>query len=194
MSTVQFLPDEHPTRENFNAKFSQLENLISTSGVHIETDAPADPNANFWVDIDDISAPIKYKNPNTGEWEAIEISTGSEPGLRMDLLWENASPTSEFAAQTIELNLSGAAFAVIISRIVDESGIHVVDVIQANIGSKSIITYGNDVTYVFSRNYSISENGDIKVSDCAQNATATTQNKRLVPYQIYGIKGVTSNV
>lgn len=30
MSTVQFLPNENPTRENFNAKFSQLENLIGT--------------------------------------------------------------------------------------------------------------------------------------------------------------------
>ena len=72
---------------------------------------------------------LKYRDPDTGEWVATGGAAtpgvsaihadqhalgGPDPvtpemigAMQMDLLWENASPASDFVAQTISLDLSG---------------------------------------------------------------------------------------
>lgn len=49
---------------------------------------------------------LKYKDPVTGEWVPVSYGGGSGGGTEMELLWENPTPTSNFAAQTIEMDLS----------------------------------------------------------------------------------------
>lgn len=109
------------------------------------------------------------------------------------LLWENASPTSEFAAQTISLDLSGYDAFLIVSNwasntvrlfaqicFLGENGVYRIN------GSTS-----NARFYAASRVATIAANGITFTA--ATEATASTSSSTdgsVIPYKIYGIKGV----
>lgn len=90
MSTIKFKNPETGLWEKVG---------IPTSGggvstVHIGSEPPTDANANMWYDTDDQQGSFY-----TAE-QVDELLSGK---VSMELLWENASPTSAFAAQTISI-------------------------------------------------------------------------------------------
>ena len=104
----------------------------------------------------------------------------------MELLWTNASPTSEFAPQTVSLNLSAYKFVVIIFK--------------RSTTSSKYISYIAPIGYVHianfiegkpeSRNYTTSTNG-IAFAEAYiwDSSTAMSLNNgTLLPYKIFGIK------
>ena len=110
----------------------------------------------------------------------------SVDAIEIDLLWENASPTSAFASQTIALDLN------------EYFGVFVVPYFATNwqvISEYIFCTKGNAarIELVAGGRYR-----DLNVSDTGvyfTNATTTsTDNNQVIPYQIYGIKSTAASV
>lgn len=124
---------------------------------------------------------------------------GSEPkgGITVKLLWENASPQSTFAEQTISLDLSGYDFvAITFMSSTDEPENWKTQIFPANHGG--VLTSSNSATgvsppyYETNRSFTISETGI--TFGAGRYSYGTTQNNvdpmRCIPEKIYGIAGV----
>lgn len=168
---------------------------------------------------------VKYRDPETGQWVAVgvpksptsgEIPISDTPpedgtwwldtseeaelamyGMKMELLWENASPTNGFDAQTISLDLSsyqgvlvtcvannGSSYcdigrsATLVSGVIwsaDYSGMDL-ECRWFNT-SQTGVTFSKSFVAEFAANYTRRNTGDFLT-------------KRAVPRRIYGIKGV----
>ena len=126
-----------------------------------------------------------------------ELASGTGIEKRI-LLWTNANPTSNFAAQTISLDLSGYDAVEIIcrySRTDDARMRYICDVG----GSASMYWFyytGTDGKYtgVRSRNeVSVSTTG-VTFYTCSgkpgNSSTSTTNDGYIIPVKIYGIRGL----
>lgn len=105
----------------------------------------------------------------------------------MELLWENASPASAFAAQTISLNLTGFWGCIIImaeaSAVIKKNG-------SAQLRNVNRWGLGVNEFQDKIRACSVNENS-VWFSDSfyITNAASEVRNTDLIPIQIYGIKG-----
>lgn len=129
-----------------------------------------------------------------------EVTCAQIGATSMTLLWENASPTSDFAAQTIALDLSGY------------DGVKIVRTEKANTEANrgangtfhmivdaqvSYINYEGNIQVIFlQRDYTPSDTGII-FKDCKQCGyyagswgKGELRNDLMKPLKIYGIKGV----
>lgn len=110
--------------------------------------------------------------------------------LKMDLLWTNASPTSEFQAQTISLNLSNykIVFIVFSSYTVNINSRYSVFASYIDDGNYSASIPSSDLRR---RNYTVSVNGiSFSQGEAYENFGGTTyeSNFFMIPTQIYGVK------
>lgn len=114
----------------------------------------------------------------------------------MDLLWQNAVPTSDFAAQTIELNLANYKCITIVFRVAaagDEYGWIQKTICEKNVPYVASLHSGHsgkiDANLIF-RKYSYNNNGVIfeNGSYGVVGSNYATQNNVLIPVKIYGIK------
>lgn len=126
---------------------------------------------------------LKYKDPTTGAW----TPTGSPmpEGLKMDLLWENASPTSSFATQTITLNTEDYKYFLLEYMFSSSSPIVRTPFTIINRVGTSAGCYMNNASAELGRDI-IVNNGSITIGDCKQSSTV--KNTNIVPTRIYGIK------
>ena len=139
-------------------------------------------------------ASIKFKHPETGEWVKIgvggvEVNTPSveTEGMQMELIWENASPTSNFTAQTIELDLNQYIALIITCRV------H----ISAERATSHICLYGENIldlshalntSWVATQRHATIYPDKVVFDDGYRNGAVN--NDYRIPYRIYGIKGV----
>lgn len=109
-------------------------------------------------------------------------------GLKMELLWENATPRSSFFAQTISIDLLKAEFALIEYAIAVDSKRTTV-MLRKN--SDSVLMYTGR-TYTCERSVSLSDNA--LTFGVGKKGTPsepyTDDNTRIIPTRIYSIKGV----
>lgn len=138
------------------------------------------------------------------EFYAALGNSGSAGGLQMVLLWENASPTSAFAAQTVSLDLSGyeAVFIVATAKFTPGDGVATTG--EAGwlgfVGKVLIlqtIEVSSDATYrtqLYLRTATVNSDG-IVFGDAVQGTTGTfsATDSKVIPLRIYGMKGVTTN-
>ena len=123
-----------------------------------------------------------------------EFAKFGETGVHMELLWENASPTSHFSAQTINvagLSECDAVFYVCRHGESTDSPWGTVLITKEYDGQTTATSFANydaavyvsfrRITVNFSNNKVIFEGG---------NQNGTTSNGRLIPLALYGIKGV----
>lgn len=116
--------------------------------------------------------------------------------VSMALLWENASPGSSFAAQTVSLDLSGADF-VIVEFSATTTGSARPTTIIAN-GKQGVLSWLANATagyeiLLMSRNATVSDTGiyfDKAYRKTISGTTATENNASAIPTRIYAIKGV----
>lgn len=107
------------------------------------------------------------------------------------LLWTNASPTSSFAKQTISLNLSGYDFVEIQFSQNQEAPIRT-NFVRAKVGdtqpSRCLMYYN----YLYTRDFTVKTTGvDFAVASLSsRTGTMADNNNVVIPYKIYGIKGV----
>ena len=107
----------------------------------------------------------------------------------MDLLWTNASPTSSFAAQTINLSLNNYRFIAIdyvYSTTSQEK--RPLDVIINTENSGYIQMYQSKFEFLIRRKYTILSNGIAFSSGEQAASSTTTKNDYAIPVHIYGIK------
>lgn len=137
---------------------------------------------------------LKYLDGET--YKALPFSTA---GTQMKLLWENASPGSSFTAQTIGVNLIGFDGVLIKLRRVGTMQ-EISGSILCNVGESFKVDMtdfsggdSGDLIYVF-RTGSVTKTGVIfsrvDLSFFDGNKNLDYYNNWLIPYQIYGIKGV----
>lgn len=128
------------------------------------------------------------------------FKVGNDGVLRIRKLWENASPTSSFAMQTISLDLSG--YQKVYIDYLGDSGNGIWYTAPSWVGAMTALqfhtqVYGyatSEVPYIFSRIANVTTSG-ITFNSCFLRLTGngsyqTVQNSCAIPYRIYGIKGV----
>ena len=107
-------------------------------------------------------------------------------GVEMKLLWRNASPTSDFSAQTLTLDLSEYDAAIVSYAQSRNDGRISSSILCMKDRSISIGAYrGASIK----RTCEVMETG-VKFGDASSSSGNT--NSSIVPYEIFGVKGVES--
>lgn len=122
-----------------------------------------------------------------------QVTKANSGMVTMDLLWENARPTSSFAGQTVSLNLSGYQYVGIMGALSATSLAK--DIFITHIGESGMINFaygagaGGAASYYRTFNTSVS---GIQFNDgyFAHTSADTDNNGAAIPCIIYGIKGV----
>ena len=145
-----------------------------------------------------------YLNPATGKYELqgaphvdayskaqTDALIAENAGVQMEVLWENASPTSAFSAQTIALNLTDYDNLVMVVQ--NSGGYGLSMMLEKNL-TMLFFSFGNVLNAGntdFYRRDIKATNGGIEVSACNMKSGSTTSinNNTLVPTYLYGIKG-----
>lgn len=127
------------------------------------------------------------------KWIQLMSEDGTDnlfPTSKIDLLWENASPMSAFAAQTVSLDLSGYKTVCIVTNnnySGDPDGYTYLPV-----GSSSIVTNMNKGgTYRLRRRACIVSSTGVTFEDARDTAgwdNNSQSNGTAIPQKIYGIK------
>lgn len=169
------------------------------ASVYVGPSAPSDPDINIWFDTDDPGQSV-VNSVNGKNGAAVLDSDDVGAMAKWALLWENANPTSSFAAQTVSLNLSGYDAVMVIFNCDTADGSAIYQAHMSNItpvGKKGvslhiITAFGQAWPgggYDSFRTYDVTTSG-IAFNNCYErgNEHNTTQ----IPAYIYGIKGVIS--
>lgn len=117
-------------------------------------------------------------------------------GVSMKSLWANASPTSDFAAQTILLNLNGYEYVLV--RYLYSTGYQSQNQIAiVKVGGDAYLTFTGVVStniYLSQRTISVGSDsvafGAPVYKTYASTSNPTANNKYCIPVEIIGIKGV----
>ena len=110
--------------------------------------------------------------------------------LKMDLLWENASPTSSFAEQTISVNYSSYKLIMVVFMRDIFSDI-LCHVLSPTTPQKPTATmYAWNASTILYRYLAIKDNSITFYSGVRMTAVGSdvSDNDKLIPYKIYGIK------
>lgn len=117
-------------------------------------------------------------------------------GISMKSLWTNASPTSDFAEQTISLNLSDYEYVLV--RYLYSKDYQSIDQIAiVKVGRDAYLTFTGGVStsiYISQRTINVGSNsvafGAPVYKTYASTSKPTANNKYCIPVEIIGIKGV----
>lgn len=141
--------------------------------------------------------PIECGGTNANNSEEALLNLG---GLSMKLLWQNASPTSAFAAQTISLDLSGDSKIIIEFNSDSSSGVKDIQTIinpvvvgKGGVGIRFGGVQDNYLGSIHFRYYQVTNNSITFNNSYYQSwtgTTATLNNNFVIPYRVYVIKGV----
>ena len=149
-------------------------------------------DGNSWVEIPASGAGVP-QGGNAGEVLTKASSTDYDAGwvlpLSMKLLWTNSSPTASFAAQTVSLDLSSYQMVMVLS-VVGGDDLAITHSITP-VGERGRLFAMYNWRQV--RVYDVSTTGITFQTggESNQSGSITTHNQRAIPYQIYGIKGIT---
>ena len=165
------------TNAYLEGRFEDIEEQIAANkGIHIGSEPPTDENIEVWIDTDEEGDDFY----NTEEVDALLAGIGT--GVKMELLWENASPKSAFAAQSVTVdgmsnyNLFYFAFR---HGILDPEH-ETTALIMAN---RWFVPSFRE----YHRYMNFTETG---FTAGTGQVDATTNNGAMVPWRLYGIKGV----
>lgn len=122
-------------------------------------------------------------------YNAFTIISGVNPisvGVSIDLLWENSSPTANFPAQTIQMNLNDYQIVIVYARR-STSATYVV-VAVCIVGQSSILQQVSLPNYasIMHRFFSVSTSGITFQNGGDQSGD---NNGYIIPIAVYGFKG-----
>ena len=167
-------------RSNLGLGAAATESVVPLSKGGTGADNAADARSNLQI-IDDGSACAG----KTWSSQKLAAALGA---LGAELLWTNPSPLSSFAAQTVSLDLS-EHFAVIVTATATGSSAQPGDKCTRLIlvgGADCLVSYGGTNGNVATiRSVSVSAAG---VTFSGANYNGNTNNGRVIPYRIYGVK------
>lgn len=123
--------------------------------------------------------------------DARALKALNDSKLSMELLWENASPQSEFAKQTVSLDLSEYDMVEISFNL--QTGVLAIShQLKCKVDGGRVTASTPGTTKYARRSTNVSMTG-INFGDCSSYSSsndATTTNGSLIPVYVYGIKGV----
>lgn len=102
------------------------------------------------------------------------------------LLWTNASPTSNFAAQTVTLDLSEYSFVLVLFRHSTSADVTATLSGMTNVGGSARLLTGSAETNRIGIRTARAETDGVVFSSCTFNNA--TNNGIIIPYQIWGVK------
>lgn len=127
------------------------------------------------------------------KWIQLMSEDGADnlfPTSKLGLLWENASPTSGFSAQTVSLNLVGYSYVLVVFKRTTGSDYYstsICSVGEHSIGVAGPIDTGSSST--MTRYFSVSTSGvSFLTGVSALPSSGTQQSTYCIPLKIYGIK------
>lgn len=120
-----------------------------------------------------------------GKTNAGASTGGSNNGIEMVKLWENASPTSEFAAQTVSIDLSAYQLVEVHFKYAAAANGRAIS--SCPVGTRLNVVMGGSNNALAMRYANVSETG-LSFESGYLNGTANTTSA--IPVEIYGIKGV----
>lgn len=160
------------------------------STVYVGASAPTDPAVDIWLDTDEpgMSA-VSSVNGRTGPVVLDAPVVGAMS--KWVKLWENASTTSAFSAQTISVDLSDYDFVCILYY--DSTpATHTTRSFFAEVGTNGMLDCTE--THIMRRSATVNTSGVVfgngTYMGAYPSATMTDYNDFCIPYKIYGIKGV----
>lgn len=114
------------------------------------------------------------------------LSTQGSGGYSLDLVWTNPSPTSDFAGQTVSIDLSQyGGYMIVVFKATTTASLYVNDICLLP-GMDWEISHLVENS-IKNRTVSYNDNG-VTFSDCKSRTTVTggtLQNSGLIPYEIY---------
>lgn len=155
--------------------------------VYVGTSAPTDPTTKIWLDTDE---------PGMSAVSSVNGKTGTVviDDIPMTLLWTNASPTSDFAAQTVSLDYSDYDVILMIIKSSTTSVAYFTNISEAVSGRKGFINKfstatvsGTTVATGIERQFEYTASG-IDYTRALNYTGNTTVNNEMIPFKIYGIK------
>ena len=137
------------------------------------------------------NSPVWHRSGDANGWHANSANwvkaLDDNNGIQMKKLWQNASPTSNFAAQTINLDLS--EYNEVIISMCSGSNAGLIGNYFFKVGSGTQITYGAGA-YMGRRNFKVTTSGVTVEGGSKYEDSWSDSNAYQKPYAIYGIKGV----
>lgn len=112
--------------------------------------------------------------------------------LSMELLWENASPQSAFAPRKITIDFSGySQIEIEFIRYRGQNGRIFRKARIDQTGYSEIVEPYQNTAYIFSRNFKFTQTSvEFDGGYTCTASSAVQDNERVIPFRIYGIKGV----
>lgn len=175
--------------------FTNLDNSIDDI-VYVGGTTPTDPDTKIWLDTDSGGASaVNSINGKAGNviLDADDVGAMAE----WDLLWTNASPTSAFAAQTIQCDTGYDAYAIVYIGHTSAPAQKLTVLLVESDCQLSFIAGSTGMTtgriFMTIRQATKAVDGISFGSDygCAADGSWYAYNHSgIVPYKIYGIKGV----
>lgn len=197
---VKAVGDKFVTPEVLNENVNNLIMQITTeSSERIDADDILQNNITAEVTAREEADTTLQNNINTETIARQEAITNLEgmiatSSLQIDLLWTNASPTSAFAPQSIDLNFSDYDYLIIDFNVVGQASVydttpHQIYMCKNEPGNYRVNAVHNMFT---TRYFVITSNGFYFNSGgyfgIYGGDTITEDNNLNIPYQIYGVK------
>ena len=123
--------------------------------------------------------------------DARALKTLNDSKLSMELLWENEIPTSDFEERTLPINMEGFDFIRIICRLTKSYEAYVTEDMPMFVNSRVMIQQVNDLNQKRERTITVNSVSSLRIGNgFTMESKMNIYNYVLIPYQIYGIKGV----
>ena len=133
-----------------------------------------------------------YRMLINSSWNGWRVSLDETNGVTMKLVWENANPTSEFKSQKINMDLSEYTHVLAVFKFATTTNYYISHIGINGVASLVSFSYGSaNGVYAPYRNFTAQSSGVTFGS--AWNPVANTETQSdlyLIPYRVYGIKGV----
>ena len=122
----------------------------------------------------------------------LEITPDNIGALSMELLWENASPTSSFGEQRVTLDVSQFDFFIVKVIATTTMGRYTYNIIKNEGLTQALTGIVGDGTTVYRDMIPSGNNVYFSIGHLCSNNSITDNNTCCIPVEIYGIKGVSA--
>ena len=204
LKSTGFVGGMKPPASVFNYQWDKIAKAITELQQYALTE---DPSGGIWQQLAAVATSGNYNDLlNKPDFKAVATSgsyndLSDKPdtsGLKMSLAWTNASPNSEFAAQTLSTSFSQYTYIIVAYRVTTDKAystlsktlVFSIGWVTQNWGASGSAIYGKQI---FSRASTIS-NGKITfegaeyLSSTSSTGNSATRNTHMIPAFILGIK------